>query len=194
MSLENKISCSLAALVWALFRVSTLFIIVSLPKNIYLVTQSPKSDNFFLWYWCYSNRDECEARPCASWHAGAWSSCSANCGPGTRTRIVRCLSDQERVPLPDQNCEESRRPPGNVAGLFHWVWCEKLHMDIVVKAVLRIWIRDPVPFWPLDQGSGIGFFRIPDLGSRIPDPKPIFLRASIILWKLTQIFSSAFQK
>jgi hypothetical protein len=30
-------------------------------------------------------------------------------------------------------------------------------------------IRDPVPFWPLDPGSRIGFFRI-------PDPKPIFLR------------------
>ncbi len=25
-------------------------------------------------------------------------------------------------------------------------------------------------FWPLDPGSGIGFFRIPDLGSRIPKP------------------------
>ncbi len=37
-------------------------------------------------------------------------------------------------------------------------------------AVLRIRIRDPVPFWPLDPGSGIGFFRIPDLGSRIPNP------------------------
>jgi hypothetical protein len=29
----------------------------------------------------------------------------------------------------------------------------------------------------LDPGSGIGFFRIPDPGSRIPDPKTIFLRA-----------------
>jgi hypothetical protein len=28
-----------------------------------------------------------------------------------------------------------------------------------------------------DPGSGIGFFRIPDLGSQIPDPKTIFLRA-----------------
>ncbi len=37
-------------------------------------------------------------------------------------------------------------------------------------AVLRIRIRDPMSFWPLDPGSGIGFFRI-------PDPKPIFLRA-----------------
>jgi hypothetical protein len=38
-----------------------------------------------------------------------------------------------------------------------------------LTAVLRIRIRDPVPFWPLDPGSGIGFFRIPDLGSRIPN-------------------------
>ncbi len=34
----------------------------------------------------------------------------------------------------------------------------------------RSGIRDPVPFWPLDPGSEIGFFRIPDLGSRIPNP------------------------
>ncbi len=34
-----------------------------------------------------------------------------------------------------------------------------------VHTVLRIWIRDPVPFCPLDPGSGIGFFRIPDPGS-----------------------------
>ena len=33
---------------------------------------------------------------------------------------------------------------------------------------LNAW--DTVPFWPLDPGSGIGFFRIPDLGSWIPTP------------------------
>jgi hypothetical protein len=39
--------------------------------------------------------------------------------------------------------------------------------------VLRIRIRDPVLFYPLDPGSGSGmnFFRIPDLGSRI---RPLF--------------------
>ncbi len=54
-------------------------------------------------------------------------------------------------------------------------------------------VADPdpgsVPFWPLDPGSGMGFFRI-------PDPKTIFWRAltifwvisSIILWKFAQIF------
>jgi hypothetical protein len=34
------------------------------------------------------------------------------------------------------------------------------------RSVLRIRIRDPVPFWPLDPGSGIGFFRISDPGSQ----------------------------
>ncbi len=49
--------------------------------------------------------------------------------------------------------------------LIGFVW-----MIDCCNPVLRIRIRDPVPFWPLDPGSGIGFFRI-------PDPKPIFLRA-----------------
>ncbi len=35
-----------------------------------------------------------------------------------------------------------------------------------MPAVLRIRIRDPVTFWPLDPGSGIGFFRISDPGSQ----------------------------
>jgi hypothetical protein len=43
-----------------------------------------------------------------------------------------------------------------------------LHGKFMLCSVL--WIRDPVPFWPLDPGSGIGFFRIQDLGSRIPNP------------------------
>jgi hypothetical protein len=36
---------------------------------------------------------------------------------------------------------------------------------IQIQAVFRILIRDPVPFLPLDPGSGIDFFRI-----RIPKP------------------------
>ncbi len=35
----------------------------------------------------------------------------------------------------------------------------------IFRTVLRSRIRDPVPFWPLDPGSGIGFS-----GSRIPNP------------------------
>jgi hypothetical protein len=45
-----------------------------------------------------------------------------------------------------------------------------------------------------DPGSGMGFFRIPDLGSRIPRPyfeelfHNFFVKSSIVLWKLAQIF------
>ncbi len=45
--------------------------------------------------------------------------------------------------------------------------------QVLYLPVLRIWIWDPVPFWPLDPGSRIGFFsgsRISDPGSRIPNP------------------------
>ncbi len=60
--------------------------------------------------------------------------------------------------------------------------------------MLRIRIRDPVPFWPLDPGSGIGFFRIPDLdpGSQTHTFENLvttfWAKSSIILWKLAQIF------
>ncbi len=39
-----------------------------------------------------------------------------------------------------------------------------------LHAVFRTRIRDQVPFWLLDPGSGIGLFRVPDLGSWIPNP------------------------
>ena len=35
-----------------------------------------------------------------------------------------------------------------------------------LNAVMRIRIRDPVTFLPLDPGSGMGFFGIPDFGSQ----------------------------
>ncbi len=63
--------------------------------------------------------------------------------------------------------------PGK-SGLWTFPFVEKLEDDwrrnFTFPSVLRI--RDPVPFWPLDldQGSGIGFFRI-------PDPNPISIRA-----------------
>jgi hypothetical protein len=54
-------------------------------------------------------------------------------------------------------------------------------------------IQDPVPFWPLDPRSRIGFF--PDPGSRISDPKPYFLELINNFWgkklyncKLAQVF------
>ncbi len=60
---------------------------------------------------------------------------------------------------------------------------------IIFLPVLRIRIRDPVPFWPLDPGSGMGFF--PDPGSRDHILKSFltifWVKSSIILWKLAQI-------
>ncbi len=69
-----------------------------------------------------------------------------------------------------------------------FVFMQSRNCSSMFLVVLRIRIREPEPFWPLDPGSGIGFFRIPepfwplDPGSgigffRIPDPKPIFFRA-----------------
>jgi hypothetical protein len=49
------------------------------------------------------------------------------------------------------------------------------------------WIRDPVPFLPLDPGSGIGFF--PGSQAHIFERSmTIFWVKSIILCKLAQIF------
>jgi hypothetical protein len=53
-------------------------------------------------------------------------------------------------------------------------------LDSVLKfSEQKVSVADPDPGSGafLTPGSGIGFFRIPDLGSRIPDPKAIFLRA-----------------
>jgi hypothetical protein len=62
------------------------------------------------------------------------------------------------------------------------------------KSVLQIRSRDPVPFWPLDPGSGIGFFRISDPESQTHIYESVvtifWVKSSIpvILWKSGQIF------
>ncbi len=38
----------------------------------------------------------------------------------------------------------------------------------IVLSVADFWPRDPMSFWPREPG--IGIFRIPDLGSRVPNP------------------------
>ncbi len=64
--------------------------------------------------------------------------------------------------------------------------------------VLRIRIRDPVPFWPLDPGSVIGFFRISDPGSQTHIFESLvtifWVKSSIILCKLAQIFFYSISK
>ncbi len=52
------------------------------------------------------------------------------------------------------------------------IWTQLADTVFVMEAVLRIRIRDPVPFDPWTR-SGIGFFS----GSRIPGPSPIYFRA-----------------
>ncbi len=77
------------------------------------------------------------------------------------------------------------------------MFCSRTGLDRPeLKAVLRIRIWDLVLFWPLDPGSGIGFFgsRIPDLGSRNPNPYFWGLSDNFLSkkfynsWKLAQIF------
>ncbi len=50
----------------------------------------------------------------------------------------------------------------------------------MLDAVLRIRIRDPVPFWPLDPGSQTHIFESLETN--------LCVKSSIILWKLAQIF------
>ncbi len=72
------------------------------------------------------------------------------------------------------------------------------------STVLRIRIRDPVHFWPLDPVSGIRNRFFPDPGSQIPDPGSqthifeslvtIFLvKSYIILWKYKKNFLQHFK-
>ncbi len=52
-------------------------------------------------------------------------------------------------------------------------------MEILVS-VLRIRIRDPVPFWPLDPGSGMG--KKSGSGSGMNNPDQVSESLKIIFW------------
>ncbi len=106
------------------------------------------------------------------------------------------VEDPDSMGSPDPDSREQKWPTKNIKQLinfFFWsagcslLWAHGFSCSLVVhygglgiskllflvnKTVLRIRIRDQLPFWPLepDPGSGIGFFRIPDLGSWIPIP------------------------
>lgn len=55
----------------------------------------------------------CQLQLCSHWEVGSdWSSCSVDCGVGSRTRSVRCVSDQGGV-VNDQECNSRLRPQGD---------------------------------------------------------------------------------
>jgi hypothetical protein len=57
--------------------------------------------------------------------------------------------------------------------------------------VLRIQIRDPVPFWPLDPGSGMGKKQDPDPESGMNIPDHISESLETIFWfKVLQFFDA----
>ncbi len=88
------------------------------------------------------------------------------CKKSTRTKSSR---HEIPPPLPSQQQFKKFKVGTKILPYFSLF----SHFAHNLKTVLRIRIQDPVPFWPLDPGSGIGF-------SRIPYPKPICLRAQ---WK-----------
>lgn len=63
--------------------------------------------------------EPCELEDCpalARWESSEWGSCSANCGHGTATRIVRCIKEingQEVIVSTDQ-CQNEPKPSGKV--------------------------------------------------------------------------------
>ncbi len=106
--------------------------------------------------------------------------------PGPRSQISTCVTFVER----STRCRAFFPHPLGIFPLFNistsyfftvqtdskgWKFHQYYCLPIFVSlALLRI--RDPVPFWPLDPGSGIGFFRIP-----APIPSPYF-------WELNENF------
>ncbi|KAK1136125.1 hypothetical protein K0M31_000693 [Melipona bicolor] len=53
------------------------------------------------------NEQVCRASPCTpTWFTSNWSKCSATCGTGVQTRLVRCILEG----VGNSNCEDAARP------------------------------------------------------------------------------------
>ncbi|XP_037107672.1 A disintegrin and metalloproteinase with thrombospondin motifs 9 [Syngnathus acus] len=61
------------------------------------------------------DREQCNTQPCPSsphWSTDPWSSCSASCGKGFKSRKVRCLNSSGRS-VEDDNCQHLSPKPRN---------------------------------------------------------------------------------
>uniref|UniRef100_A0A7N6BZL0 Peptidase M12B domain-containing protein n=1 Tax=Anabas testudineus TaxID=64144 RepID=A0A7N6BZL0_ANATE len=59
------------------------------------------------------DREQCNTQPCPSsphWSTDPWSSCSASCGKGFKSRKVSCVTGSGR-PLPEENCQHLSPKP-----------------------------------------------------------------------------------
>lgn len=55
----------------------------------------------------------CQLRMCSHWEVSSdWSSCSVDCGVGSRTRSVRCVSEEGSV-VNDKECNSRLKPQGS---------------------------------------------------------------------------------
>jgi hypothetical protein len=61
---------------------------------------------------------------------------------------------------------------------MHILYCTVLRIQI--RYLFGTWIRDPVPFWPLDPGSGMGKNQESDQGSGMNIPDHISESSEII--------------
>ena len=114
---------------------------------------------------------------------GARKQCWGSESESESERIRMFWRIRIRIRIRSNRSDSDPDPKGSEYNFTHRKMCkpQKSKEDKKnVLPVLRIRIRDPVPFGPLDPGSGIGFFRIPDPTITSESLKTIFLGIKIL--------------